>query len=299
MRHSLRIQHQQGFSLVELMVAGAISLILSLVIIQIMTSSGESAARSDGAAQAQETGRFTLSWLVSELRRAGYTPDFNQERIAPFANVCVGNAEPPDPGANCTFNSSSGLDLAQSSAVPNADVQSDRIALRRTFSTTSGRPRDAEDCTGRNLAGILADGAIIVDVYWVERNSDDSDEDAYDDVMKCVSYNDATNAVIPGSSQQVIASGVESLQVLYGESTTESAKDVVRYVEPVDLNNGTVGEEMSNVMAVRVAILARSFSEEATPLAQRSYILLDADPFTFNDRINRQVLVTTVFASNY
>lgn len=147
----------------------------------------------------------------------------------------------------------------------------------------------------------MSEEDVIVDVYWVERDSDEDDDDAFDDVLKCVSYDESTHTVIANTTQQVIASGIEGLQVLYAESPTGTEKNVTRYVAAAGnaIQFGSTGFEMENVMAIRIGILARSFSDNALTENTRSYILMDADPYTFNDRVNRQVVVTTVFSSNY
>lgn len=293
MRLSPTSRKQQGFSLVELMIAGLISTILSMIVIQIMSSSTAKSAQSDGAAQSQETGRFALSWLMTEVRRAGYTADLEEERIAPFANLCDNDSGfPPADNGDCTFDSDD-------------PTVSDRIAVRRQFSSASGNVGDQQDCTGADVSAQLNEGDVIVDVYWVEASfmegtSTDEDElnaDSHDDELKCVSYSESTHQVL--NAAQVIATGVEGLQALYAESPTGTAQDVTRYVGANEVQFGVTAEEMRSVMAIRVALLTRSFAFNALPRATRSYILLDANPYTFTDRINRQIMVTTAFSSNY
>lgn len=62
----------KGFSLVELMVAMAISLVLLIGLIQVFISSKRSYLLQDSIARMQENGRYALERLSEDLRLAGY-----------------------------------------------------------------------------------------------------------------------------------------------------------------------------------------------------------------------------------
>lgn len=272
---------QRGITLVELMIAGLLGLLISYFAMTIMMTSNRTAARADGQSQAQETGRFVMTWLATEVRRAGYVSAVGtSSRINPIAALCdVANNAPPDENGDCTFNSD------------NAD--SDRIAIRRIYSSTSANNRDALDCTGVDLsvaAGLVSDSSVLVDVYWVERDSGNGG-DAYDDILRCATYNEETGMTVAPS--QVLASGIEGMQALYAESPTINGQDVNRFVSADQITS------LSAVMAVRIAILTRSFGDDAANSGQRSYVLLDAAPYTFDDRISRQILTTTIALKQY
>lgn len=63
---------QQGFSLVELMVAMLIGLILIAGVIQIFLGSNQTYRFTEGSSRVQENARFALDTLQRELRMAGY-----------------------------------------------------------------------------------------------------------------------------------------------------------------------------------------------------------------------------------
>lgn len=277
---SARLGLQKGITLVELMVAGVLALIISYFAMSIMMTSSETASRSNGQAQAQEAGRFILSWLHTESRRAGYNSDITVNSVQPFATPCVAPVVmPPAAGGNCSFNSDTS--------------DSDRLAIQRTFSTTSGNLRDTVDCTGVDLSalGLTTDSTILTDVYWVERNTGGSDGDAYDDVLRCVTYSNDTNTVV--APAQTIASGVEGLQILYAEGASDTDRTIRRYVRASDLT------DIRNVTAVRISVLTRSWADNANGSEQRSYVLLDAAPYTFSDGVARQIMTTTVALTNF
>lgn len=277
------ITSQKGLTLIELMITVVLSMVVVYFVMNIMITSSRTSMQSEGLAQAQENGRFILSWLHTETRRAGYIPGIIEERIQPFADICTTELpQPPAPGAACTFESSDA---------------SDRLAIQRTFISDSPTLRDRTDCTGIDLTGTQNDGDILTDVYWVERDFNPgggvATDDAYDDVLRCVTYFN-NNTVAPA---QVIASGIEGLHVLYGirpNQDDQRRTNIHRYVSLSDV----APVDWDSVRSARIAILTRSFSDTTLANDTRSYILLDADPATFTDRIARHIQSTTVYLPN-
>jgi len=277
----ISIKQQKGVNLIELMIVGFLMVLIGFFMIKIMTSSNESASRSDGIAQAQETARLIISWLYNDIRRAGYSTNLQEPRIQPFSDICTAaSGTPPANNGNCSFES---IDPS---------VNNDRVAIRRIYSAAIIDRGDHLDCTGvdlRGTAGLELDASVLVDVYWVERDNG-NDGDDYDDVLRCVTYNEDTGFAL--NPAQTIASGVEGLQVLYAE-TNGGSGTVTTYVPGDQITS------MDDVHAVRISILTRAFSDFALTTATRSYILLDADDYTFTDRVPRQIQTTTISLNNY
>ena len=63
---------QRGLTLVEIMVAMAISLVLLAGIIQIFLGSKQAYRVQDGLARLQENGRFAMEFMGRSIREAGY-----------------------------------------------------------------------------------------------------------------------------------------------------------------------------------------------------------------------------------
>ncbi len=277
----MRLTKQSGMTLIELMLAATLSLIIVFFITNILISSSRTALQSEGLAQAQENGRFILSWLQGNARSAGlpYPNNETQERIQPFADRCGGVILPPADNADCSFDSD------------NSNV-SDRLAVQRTFiKDTLGNDSTKRDCSGTEITTI-ADGQIITDVYWVTTNANDSS--GYSNQLMCVTYHNNKKV----SGEQSIANGIDGMQILYGVKSSadnEHRSNVNRFVS---LNDLGVNIDWSSIGAVRIAILTRSFNEQATNQNQRSYILLDAAPISFNDSVSRHIQSTTVFLPN-
>lgn len=69
---SMKVKATKGFTLVEMMIAMAISLILLLGVSQIFTSNKRSQRVTEGLARVQENARFALKKISIDMRRAGY-----------------------------------------------------------------------------------------------------------------------------------------------------------------------------------------------------------------------------------
>ena len=290
------IKKQTGVSLIELMIVGVLMLAIGLSMVKIMMTANKTSAHTNGVSQAQETARLTTTLLYQQIRKAGFSADLQAERIQPFSNICTDNTIiPPDDNAHCSFNS---------------EDTNDRIAIRRTFNDDSAYPWEAEDCTGIDLkgtAGLTSGESVLVDVYWVESaiiangNSHEKSEDqsdSYDDVLKCVTYNDDTGKIL--NFPQTLASGIEGLQALYAESDVTPGKTGIYFGDIYNYRSLDTSIDMNSVYAVRIAVLTRAFSNFNMVKANRSYILFDAKPYSFtNDQIPRQIQITTVALKNY
>lgn len=274
----LMLSQQKGLTLVELMIATALSLTVMIFVTNIMLTSSRTAAQSEGLAQAQENGRFILSWLQMNVRDAGmpYPTDVSKTRIQPFANACAVPSLVPANNADCSVNDNG---------------VTDRLAVQRTFinDVDLKTANSDKDCSGASITGV-ADGEVITDIYWVELSNDE-----YGGTLKCATYN--KNHQIIGNTQE-IANGIEGLQTLYGiaeDLDPRFLSTTNRYVSLDELGNPV---DWSRVSAVRIAILTRAFTERATEKKKRSYILLDADPMTFDDGVTRHIQTTTIFLPN-
>lgn len=69
---SKSFQRQRGLSLVELMVAMALSLLLMLGVIQIFLSSKQTYSTNSALSRVQESGRFAMDFLAQDIRNTGY-----------------------------------------------------------------------------------------------------------------------------------------------------------------------------------------------------------------------------------
>ncbi len=283
----MRLRHQAGMTLIELMIAGLLGIIITFFVVNIMVNSNSIALNSNTAGQSQEGGRFIMSWLQAESRRAGYSSIAGStEQINPFADRCIaGAAIPPADGGNCTYESTVGIG------------DNDRLAIQWVYNPSSTTARDQQDCTGAAI--VLATETLLVDVYWIVTGGANS---GYDDTLNCVTYNADTGIALNNS--QSIAAGIIGMQVLYGVSTVATPTDetnVSRYVNASQVDpdaNIDDDDVWGSVQAVRIALLTRAFSDSGLSEEKRSYILLDANPYSYDDRISRYIQLSTTALPN-
>jgi type IV pilus assembly protein PilW len=130
-------------------------------------------------------------------------------------------------------------------------------------------------CTGSDTSG---DDGIATDRFFIDEGQ-----------LKCNGNGDT----------QPLVSGIEDMQILYGVDTSPIVPGEVRtadkYVPPsVDI--------MDDVVSVRIALLFRTDggirSTEEAEDTNRNYSLLDAPTRTFNDRVRREVITTTITLRN-
>lgn len=298
----MNIIRQQGISLVELMVSMTVGIVISLFIVNIMGNSARIANTSTGISESQENGRFVISWLQERVRLAGYIEgmtgtDDNEAFISP---ICpAGTLPPPNFGANCSFDDNN-----------NPVTGGDRLAIRRHIAQIGAgedpnvRIEHKTACDGTLLAIGLPKDAVLVDLYWVERNVQEIDGDEFDDVLYCITYNDDTQTAL--TARQVVANGIEGMQVLYLLDTRDTNNNFypditgLRYVNASELQAAVTANtaQWNQVLAVKIAVLTREFNDLSLLEDKRSYILLDAEPYTFEDQVSRYIQQTVVHFPN-
>lgn len=289
------ISQTRGFSLVELMITVALGLTITYAIAQVLISSNRTSITSDGISQSQETGRFVMSFLANEIRRAGLDVTSNTN-TDPFISC---NKYPALKDFNstgnhqCTFDSASGGnptvnagDRLAIALVPASDIDSG-------LSDPSIR-----DCTG---AGGYNSGDIILNVFWVAPDATSGMNTLFCQGHK---FNGGVIAPTPANSRQAIVNGVDAMHVLYGEAINplpdDGSRNVGRYTHAGAPDAGGVASDnWDQVYAVKVAILTRSLNDVTNAVATRRYVLLDAAPYIITDAINRQVFTTTFAINNF
>ncbi len=172
---------ERGTTLVELMVSLVVGLLIVLVVSTMFLASKQTNRSQNDAAILQETGRYVFTTLGRELRMAGYN-DFT-------ANVSFSSTSPAFSASN-----DSGLNL------------SDEIVVRYYGSDLrdgSGPDGGVVDCRGVPVgATTLASNRYYVAV----------DATTGEPALYC----EASSAA---GAPVVLVTGVESLQILYGEDT--------------------------------------------------------------------------------
>lgn len=280
----MNIRHQNGLSLIELMVALSLGLVISLFLINIMASSNRAAINSEGNSEATENGRFIASWLTERLRIGGYNVEKGSLERPYGENCAVGNPLPPASNANCSFEDNN-----------STTTGGDKVVVLRTINPSASDAIYSTACDGTDLSG-LAEGTIVADIFWVEQDITSINDDDFDDVLYCSTYNHSTGIQL--SAAQIIANGIEGLQVLYLEDSRNEGNEATSNIAGLNYRPADDVTDWDDVVGLKFAILTRSFSDSTQNPEQRSYVLLDAEPYTYSDKVVRNIQQTVIFPTN-
>jgi type IV pilus assembly protein PilW len=224
---------EKGLSLIELLVALAIGLLVTLVVMQAYLSGlGTQRAQTD-LGRAQESSRFAFDLLARSLRKAGYkNPKAPGITFCPGPNMRLVVSNDPSAITSGTFGTNATI-------VNNSDV-----FLLRYYG--EGIPTDGtmRDCLGNTIAA----NTLVADTFFVAADASNNNEPA----LFCYTNNPA--AVAPNPAPLV--PGIESMQFLYGEDS-EGDGAINRYVPGSAITNA------NNVRSVMLSIIARTANTNA------------------------------------
>ena len=309
------VTRQRGVSLIELMITIVVALLLLAGLIQVYLSSKQSYNAQEQLARMQESGRFAMDQITSDLRRAGYwggTVDLG--RIA-------GSPGPLDPASyshTCTDGTwgrmirwrVSGLDNAKGAydcaASYDAGTASDILAVRYAGAT----PVDPATLNASGLylrdnteSGVIMTGSLAGDAANTPPAVDGDEvpplvrpviSHAYfiGDSGRSCPNGDAIPALMrvrldPVTGLRVeeeIASGVEHFEVQYLLGN--------QYVDA----SAIAGNDWLNVSAVRVWLLVRGECAEQGLVNPATYAM--GNRTIAAENIRRQLYVSTVMLRN-
>ncbi len=267
----LKLDRLKGFSVIELMVALAITAFLLIGLVQIFSSVRASYDLQEGLGRLQENARFANSFLAEQLRETGYFPFAEHENLNinigfSFPSVLTGDVPPP-----ITNNSTDGGGTVSDSLEVN--IFSER------------------DCSG-NLNPATATGNPAIGHKQIVFNHDA----ANDELQYTCRFGVPVLGANPPTviNNQPILNNVETLQFQFGEDRTgDGSADVY-----VDAGNWlTVG----NVVSLRVGLILTSPTIGSLPPDNQTINLLNTDfgasslqqlrrPVVFNINLRNQTL---------
>jgi type IV pilus assembly protein PilW len=264
-------KREKGFSLVEFMVAITISMII-LLAASIAWQSGYSTqkAQSD-ISQLNETVRFSIDLLSREIKQAGF---LNKASLPPLVSFCstampgvatitgsaiAGVNDPATINATATGSTFSGA----GTTVANL---SDAIRVRYygDDTTVGNGTSPSFDCLGNTIP----DRTLVEDTLYVAPDPNNlGANNTREPALWCYTSN-PNSAAAPS---QPMVSGVESLQILYGEelnNATWGYSGVNNHYVPAQLVTN-----WDHVRSVKISIIARSANamSNASPTAKVYY----------------------------
>lgn len=178
----MSISKQQGFTLVELMIAGILGLFLISGVIQLFTGSNRIYSMQEELASLQENGRFALTYMDSQIRMGAWTVDESPPQAIDIANSSDGTNDTIVVSYKVAVDGVSNLDC-------NGEVIADGV-IRNTFSVNSGNFQ----CQG-NGGGAAQTLVSSVDSFQVLYGVE-TDAVCPDGVVNSYMSRDAVNAAL-------------------------------------------------------------------------------------------------------
>ncbi len=319
------IRKQVGTSLVELLIGLVLGLFLIGGAVQIFIVTKNSYRFNDALSRVQENGRFSLEMMSRDLRMTGFlgcasfsSANINDAIINPAGadyGVLLHDFSTLLSGTNNTENGGTSDRLILKSAV-------DETYLLSSAATSTTADFAIDKGNGITQSDIVAVGDCErIDIFQVT-NSDADTSGVIKRAIGTTAPGNLTNGVSKvygtdaqiapvsviqyfimigsvgepslfrrvGSLDEELLSGVEDMQILYGEDT-DSDGTPNRFVEA-----SVVTLNMDDVLSVRVSLLMRSSEDNVTE---------DPQVYTFNgatvtagDNRIRQVFTTTISLRN-
>ena len=324
------LRRQYGVTLVELMVALALGLLITVAMLKVYVDASRMYRFNEGLARVQENGRFALEFIRRDARVAGFwgcysdAPLTNQISATSDAwlDVAAGHITGTnDDGLNSadsiTFRSATGSGTLVNTTMTAA---SDSVSVDSVATITSGMAALISDCDNGDIFQVTGvSGTSLAHAAGTNTNTSANLSKPYASGSRVYQAQQSTFCIALGAdpsqpslrrltnptSGQTCASngdelieGVENMQILYGEDTDADSEGANgdgtanRYV-PI----GTASLDIDRVVSVRLSLLARSLKDNLTTTP--SQVTYNGAPYpTTPDRYLRKVFTTTITLRN-
>jgi type IV pilus assembly protein PilW len=299
----LRMRHDRGLTLIELMVSMVIGLILMIAVVATYLGASGAGRVSEAQGRMNEDAQAALSILAQQLRMAGNNPKQPNYTAAAARNPVYGAVYAGSPGTyfvrGCdgTFsNIAAAADIptlvcdAGGGAAPDSIAISYEADIFNTIPTTT-TPIRPTDCLGQSLT-LLGLGSLVFNPDVNQWNgtsvvplkaqpfavADNRFYLANSAVTATPSlYCKGSGNAIP----QPLVENVEDLQFVYGTADSAAATlAVAGYINADGMLTGALGAladdlRWSKVMTVRICVVVRSVLPVVPDAASAQYVRCD------------------------
>jgi type IV pilus assembly protein PilW len=295
----------RGFTLVELMISMTIGLLIVAGLLSALVTSSSTGKTRERASAIQLNGRYAVDFLKRDLQHAGFlgitslfAPD---EPVAfPVTNVCNpatigqislriwGADDNPYAGSCLPANQYGGSDVLVvrrlSSNTVTAPFLSSLIYYRSAYEGgTAFVGPTPPDFSGTNRQPPYQDYLLQESVYYISPYTNSASESPRVPALYRLRL-DSGPAMVP----ELIASGIEQMQVRYGVFASDGS---ARYVQ------ASAVTDWDNVGSIEISLLVRSDALEPGYRNTTTYTLGDED-VTVNDGFRRQVFSSVIQLRN-
>jgi type IV pilus assembly protein PilW len=319
-----KLSRQQGFTLIELMIAMVLGLLLTGALLTMLAQARKSFQQDEVFASMQDESRYAMHELSNDVSMAGYIGDILVPEIIVFDASLAGSL-----GDDCERSDGESFAYRLTDSSTGTDT-----TLMGLDNITAA---DAVDEFGCLLAGELVAGTDIIAVKHLAgattATADLEDGDVvvryngtvgslfvhpitgsvptpfedriYSPTIYFIrNYTNALGDNLPSLCRKVlvggatvnmttecIAAGIENLQVEYGiDSTGDGSVD--SYV------SSPTPAERETTVSVRLFMLARTSDADPGYTGDKTYTLSNANSFSPTDSFRRRVYMTTVSVPN-
>jgi len=283
MKYSLANHHKQsGLSLIELMIAVTIGLFLLTGIATSYMTSVKSSSNRDQFSMLEDNARLALDVITKSLEHTGYANGLTIENrfVKNRATIIE---------ENCGSGFKNVVDQSIFPNKPTFDVVDSGVATGDSITTVYlGDNRLNTDCAGGvlvsdcRLAAGVTDNARIYNSFFLAKDANDS--------LLCAGSRQ--------TEQQVVAEGIENIQILYGVDSGAAAGTDLKIDRFVNAEELFAQGLESSVVSIQVALLVRSLLPVKNKAESKTFKLLDVEYTSAADRYRREVFTTTIRLRN-
>jgi len=314
---------QQGFSVVELMIAMLLSLLLSVAVISVFVNNSYSFRQDDNIARMQDDARHALREIAFDISMAGHFADLHVPgTVTPDAALTIGTDCGPAGDVNWMYRTTeAGTGNSMSiTAIDNA-TNAGAVAAHSCF--TAGEILEGTDIVAiRRVAGAEA-GALSANAVYLRTNGTigllfkapmpvaptipvpppRADWEYRPSIYFIRRYANIPGDGLPTLCRKVLrgagpsmtseclATGIEDLQIEYGIDTSEDGHPNV-YLSAPSL------DDMQNVVAARIFLVARTTDVDTRYTNDKTYAVSNSGNFVPDDSFHRRVFSTSVAIQN-
>ncbi len=310
---------QSGFTMVELMVALALSMTLSIAVVSVFVNNSHSFTQDDNIARMQDDARHALREIAFDLSMAGHYAELHMpDVVTQDGGLAIGVDCGPAGEVNWMYRTvvpgtDDALSLTAVDNASNADILAahsciaagellegtDVVSIKRVVGSQSAVLRNGGIYLRTNgTVGLLyrspAPGAAAITgddwefrptIYFIRRYANVPGDGIPTLCRKVL------NGVGPSMVTECLATGIENLQIEYGIDTNEDGG-------PDTFMPSPTLAEMQRVVTARVFILARTTDIDTRYDNDKTYSISNAQDFLPDDSFHRRVFSTNVTIQN-
>ena len=314
---------QLGFTVVELMIALALSMILSVAIVTVFTNNSYSFKQDENLSRMQDDARHALREIAFDIRMAGHYADLHiPATVASDGALAIGTDCGPAGDANWMYrtveagtgNSMSimAIDNATNSSVTAAHScfqaaelleGTDVVVIKRVAGAEAAVPTAGNVYLKTNgVVGYLyngpapaaqpfavsapsADWAYRPSIYYIRQFANTAGDNIPTLCRKSL------RGAGPGMTTECLATGIENLQIEYGIDTTSDGHPNAYMTNPTLT-------QMQSVVTARIFLLARATDIDTRYQNNKTYSISNAPDLVPGDTFHRRVFSTSVTIQN-